>query len=285
MLGAIGLVDVTDADAVQQADITRALNAALDELAVFAPSKWYGADEHGDVLPAPSNVSIATTQNVKTFTSSDITTGAATMMGQAIVIEGDGLTNRLVRTSASGKALLLPYGGSSGTKAAVIYYDTAQMPADFRSLKGLLRVIGGDAVRIVDNTQDMGNDPFSSVVTGVPTVARMNVRTDANGYRSTFLRFNSLPTTAIRIHFEYYRRPASVATLSDDRNDLVPKEYIHSILIPICLQKLAGITSSIVIDLGKIQANHDMALAIMSQATDQEPFISTVSLYNPLFRP
>lgn len=285
MLEAIGLIAVTDADESQQTKLTQALNAALDELSVFAPAKWYGADEASDVLPAPSNVAITTTQNSKDFTSSDITTGAATMMGQAIVIEGDGITNRLVRTSATGKELLVPYLATGGSKSAVIYYDTIQMPSNFRSFKGVLRVVGGDFIRIVDNAQDMGSDPLASIVTGVPTTARMNVRTDTNGYRSTFLRFNALPTTAIRVHYEYYRRPASVATLNDDRNDLVPKDYIQSILIPICLQKLSSITDAVVIDQAKIFANRDAALAILSQAVDQEPYISSVSFSNSVFRP
>lgn len=283
MLEAIGLLETTDADTSQQGVILRALNAAIDDLAIFAPAKWFGADEHAAVLSAPSAVSMAVTQNLKTFTSTDIDNGAATMMGQAIVIAGDGITNRLVR-SGSTKTLLVPYGGSTATRDATIYYDTVPMPSDFKAFKGVLRIIGGDRLQIVDNALDLGEDPFSSIPIGTPTAARMSIRTDANGYRSTYLRLNALPASAIRVHFEYYRRPASIATLSDDRNDLVPQHFIHSILVPVCIQRLAGITDAVVVDAAKIDANYKAALAIMSQATDQEPFMQSVSLSNSIHR-
>ena len=283
MLEAIGLQDVNDADTSQQGVILRALNSAIDDLAIFAPAKWFGADEFAAVLASPSSVSLDVTQNSKTFTSTDIDSGASNMMGQAIVISGDGITNRLVR-SGSTKLLLVPYGGSTGTRDATIYYDTASMPSDFKAFKGVLRIIGGDRINIVDNALDLGEDPFSSIPVGTPTAARMSIRTDGSGYRSTFLRFNALPATAIRIHFEYYRRPASIATLNDDRNDLVPQHFVHSILSPVCIQRLAGITDAVVIDPAKIDANYRAALAIMSQATDQEPFMQSVSLSNSIHR-
>lgn len=283
MLEAIGLLETTDADTSQQGVILRALNSAIDELALFAPAKWFGADEHAAALASPSSVSIDVTQNSKSFTSTDIDSGAATMMGQAIVISGDGLTNRLVR-SGSSKILLVPYGGASATRDATIYYDTIAMPSDFKSFKGMLRIIGGNRVEIVDNAQDFGEDPFSNIPVGIPTAARMNVRTDASGYRSAFLRFNALPASTIRVHFEYYRRPASIATLNDDRNDLVPQLYINSVLIPVCLNRLAGISDAVVIDQAKIDANYTSALSIMAQASDQEPFMQSVSLSNSFHR-
>lgn len=249
LLEAIGLVQLSDADATQQAFILRAINAGIDEIATSAPVSWFGDDEAGDVLLAPTTgVAITVTANSKVFTSTPITTAKATMGGQSIVIDGDAASNRIVRLTGDTRGLLLPFGGSTGDTTATVYYDTLAMPDDFLKFKGAISIIGERGIDLVDSQALLGLPHVGAAARiGTPTRARMLTRLSNTGYRSSFLQFDSLPDSTKRIFYEYRRRPPSIATLSDDRNDLVPSGYVSSVLLPICRKHLAKMTSAIVI--------------------------------------
>jgi hypothetical protein len=269
----MGLTDLSDADATQQIDIRRAINAGIDEIGSRPPMAWYGTDEFVGVLSAPATISsIAVTQNSKSYTSAEITAGLASYGGQAILIGGDeAVTNRIVRKIDATGELLVPYGASTGTVGGTIYFDTLPMPSDFFKLNGDISVIGSGGVIQVDGQVDMGS-PYGlgRQPSGTPTRARVIARTDASKYRSFFLKFDSLTNTSIRVFFEYRRRPARIAALTDERYDLIPNGFEDSVLIPICISKLAGITSAVQVPPQFVAEGVISAGSILAQAADAQ---------------
>lgn len=271
LLEGLGLIAVSDADATQQRNILRALNNALNQIANFAPASWYRDDETGAVLPAPSTVTIAVTANSTTFTSAAITAGKATMGWQSILIDGDSFSNRIVRNQDGTLKLMMPFGGASGTTSATIYYDTVTMPSNFRRLKGSLRVVDGNTIVLTDSPVRMRSMNAPTVAT--PTYARLISRITDDGYQSSFLQMDALPPSLIRLFFEYNARPATVAALTDARNDLVPAGYEDSVLLAIAMKSLMSITPAIKIDPQAVMSNAKDATQILASITDAEGYV------------
>lgn len=273
LLGACGLTDLSDADATQQLDIRRAINAGIDEIGAIPPMAWYGVNEYVGVLPAPVVIaSIAVTQHSRAYTSAAITAGLATYGGQAILVGGDeSVINRIVRKVDATGEFLVPYGGSNGTVAGTIYSDTMAMPSDFFKVHGAISIIGGGPIKQVESQADMGS-PYGlgHGPIGIPSRVRLVARTNAEKYRSFFMQFDALTSSATRVFFEYRRRPARIAALTDERYDLVPPNFEDSVLIPICIAKLASITSAVQVDPKFIAAGLSSASQILKQAADAQ---------------
>lgn len=272
LLEGLGLLAISDADATQQRNILRALNNALNQIANFAPASWYRDDESGAVLPAPSAVSITVTANSTTFTSSDITASKATMGGQSILIDGDSFSNRIVRNQDGSLKLMMPFGGASGTTTATIYYDTVTMPSNFRQLKGSLRIVAGGSISLTDSPIRMRSMNAPTIAT--PTFARLISRVTDDGYQSSFLQMDALTPSLIRLFFEYNARPATVAALTDTRNDLVPAGYEDSVLLAIAMKSLMSITPAIKIDPQAVMSNASDAVKMLAAITDAEGYIA-----------
>lgn len=271
LLEGLGLLAVSDADAGQQLNILRALNNALNQITNFAPASWYRDDETGVVLPAPSTVSIAVTANSTAFTSSDITASKATMGGQSILIDGDSFSNRIVRNQDGTLKLMMPFGGATGTTSATIYYDTIAMPSNFRRMKGSLRKVDGGTIMLTDSPVRMRS--MNAPTISMPSYARLISRNTDDGFHSSFLQVDALPPSSIRLFFEYNSRPASVAALTDDRNDLVPAGYEDSVLLAIAMKSLMSITPAIKIDPQAVMSSASDAVNMLAQITDAEGYV------------
>jgi hypothetical protein len=267
----MGLTDLSDADATQQLDIRRAINSGIDEIGSQPPLAWYGTDEFVGILAAPATInSIDVTQNSKAYTSAEISAGLASYGGQAILIGGDeDVTNRIVRKTDATGELLIPYGSSSGTFGGTVYFDTLAMPSDFFKLNGDMSILGLGTVVQVDDQVGMGS-PYGlgRQPVGSPSRARMIARVDASKYRSFFLKFDSLTSSALRVFFEYRKRPARIAELTDERYDLIPKDFEDSVLIPICIAKLASLSTAITIPPQFISDGLSSASGILKQAAN-----------------
>jgi hypothetical protein len=243
---ACGLSAITDADAGQQQTALDALNSAVQDISTNAPSSWHRDEEFGAYIRAPQTISLTgLSQGAKTVTWAGI--GSNTWAnGCAIIIGGDPVINRIQRT-ASGYQLLHPYIGSSSTANATLYNDIVAAPADFLRFKGDLALIGYNRIPIVSNENQLGNNQQdgSPQFIGQPTLARLISRYNSDLGRAPHLKFNALPSIAMRISASYFARPMDVASWSVERYDLVPMDYVESVLIPITLQKLSEISSMV----------------------------------------
>lgn len=269
---ACGLSAITDADSGQQQTMLDALNAAIQQIASFAPLSWYGADEYADYIRAPQTITLTgLTTGSRAMTWASVSSNAWSN-GCALMLSGDPAINRLKRTADSYE-LHLPYMGSSSSTTATIYQDVIEMPENFLKLKGDVVAIGNNVIQVVATSDQMGpgKEMGSPQFVGAPTLARLISRYNRSKARVPFLKLNSLPTSAARIAFEYHLRPLDVATWSDERFDLVPLQYVQSILIPISLSKLAEL-SSIVSEsrLPMIQAGGQTAFQTLDSISDAE---------------
>lgn len=269
---ACGLSAITDADSGQQQTMLDALNAAIQSIATFAPLAWYGTEEFGAYLRAPQSISLTgLAAGAKTAVWADIGTNTWAY-GCALRIGGDPTINRFRRTSTSYE-LLHPYTGAGSTANATIYNDVVEMPTDFLKLKGDLTLIGVCPIPVVATNDQLGpnKEDGSPQFIGQPTLARLVSRYNSGKARVPYLKFNALPSTAQRIALEYHSRPADVEAWADERYDLVPSQYVQSILIPIALAKLAEL-STIVSEsrLPSLQAGGQNAFQLLDSISDAE---------------
>lgn len=269
---ACGLSSITDADSGQQQTMLDALNASIQSIATFAPLSWHGTDEYSAYVRAPISISITgLSTGSKDMTWADISTNAWAN-GCALIIGGDSAINRIQR-NASTYSLLLPYIGASSSAQAVIYNDVIEMPDNFLKFKGDLVTIGDRQIHVVPTNDTLGpnKESGSPQFMGSPTLARLVSRYNSSKARVPFLKFNALPSTAQRISFEYHLRPLDVGTWSDERYDLVPMNFVQSVLIPVALSKLAEL-STIVSEsrIQAIQIGSANAFKILDEIADAE---------------
>ncbi len=265
VLEAAGLQDITDADASQQALILRSIKAGLQELSSLAPASWWGADEFGGILLGPVSDTVSVTAGSKAITGLD----SATYSGQVIKIDGDSDIANRIRTFQGTRQLLYPYNGTTGNQAAVISFDTMDLPADFRRFKGGLSILGGSPIQIV--ATDAIQEGVKTPPTGTPSRARILSREDSGGTRVAFLRFDALTPTPIRVGGEYYCRPQDPSTLDDSRNDLCPGGYLESVLVPFVLASYGRLGGSI--DAQAAMESKRIAVAILDALNDAEGYI------------
>lgn len=270
-LEAMGLVDINDADTSQQALILRAINMAGENISNAPASKFHFSDEWSEAVRASSTFDVGVTLDSKALVSTSITDNSW-MKGQAILIGTDSALNRVVRSNSggeSGATLMMPYNGSTGTVSATVYNDLISLPDDFMRFKGDLTVVGRANLNIVDTRGAAGFSMADTRVSfGVPDTARIISRRIATGSFAPFIWLNALPNERMRIHCEYWRRVRPVTALTNERNDLVPMDFVNSILVPIVIGNLASISSSIQIDLGMVRTAHQLALNKLEDVGD-----------------
>lgn len=258
----MGLVDINDADSSQQSLALRAINGAVDEIATFGPADWWGDTQHADVLKAPTTDTITITQDAKTLSNVD-----ATSVFQPVNIDGESYTNRILVDDANAPELMIPCEAASGSTIAAVMFDTIVLPSTFRTLKGDCATFysGGQAIAYDGPWQDLYGNRAS---VGQPSSFRIVSRRNTSGQMVKCMQFSSTPAGAMRFTFDFYKRPAVVANLSTSRDDLCPPDFEHSILVPIVLSKLAGLTNAIQVDRASIQANYQSAsLTLVSVAS------------------
>ncbi len=269
---ACGLSDIADADSGQQQTMLNALNAAIQQISSFAPLSWYGADEYADYIRAPQVITLTgLTTGSRAVTWASISSNAWSN-GCALMLAGDSAINRLKRTADSYE-LHLPYIGSSSSVSATIYQDVIEMPENFLKLKGDVVMIGNNVIQVVATSDQMGSgkENGSPQFVGAPTLARLISRYNRSKARVPFLKLNSLPTSASRIAFEYHLRPLDVSSWSDERYDLVPVQFVESVLLPIALVKLSEFSTLVSESrLAKIQSGATTAFSILDSIADAE---------------
>jgi hypothetical protein len=264
ILEASGQQSVSEIDAGAAGTILRAQNAAIQELCGKAPASWWGADEFGALVKAPKSGTATFTQGLKTITDPD----PGDIAGQAL-FAGDetGVANRVISRAGALEAMFA-YQGESGTLPIAVYYDTLELPQDFRRFKSSLTLMGSGNIPV---TEDAFDNQFTTA-RATPTAARVISRENDSGERVAFLRFNAMPTAAIRVYGEYYRRPANIATLDDERNDICPAGYLESVFIPVAIMRYISLGGS-AIDPASIQAAYAQVGTILTEATAAPGFV------------
>ena len=258
-LEAMGLVALGDVDESQRSVIERGLSQAIDEIATFAPASWWGDSRGGGIIPAPTTDAIGITSG-----STVITGVANSTINQAVLIPGDQYPNRAWKV-AGGFSLTFPTLAATGTVTADVHSDTVELPPDFRAVRGDIEIVSGGRIRIVT---ELSSDDLQH---GTPSRAAVLPRINADGFVTPHLCFNASPAEAVRFTFNYYRRPVAITSLTDDRNDLCPRGFEHSILVPIMLSKIASISNSVKLSPQSLAENYKSASAMLVAAADVGP--------------
>lgn len=261
-LEALGISAITDADTNQQAQMLRAANAAIQEIAIHSPSNWNQIDEYGTRNRAPQTISIGVTAGSTAFTWAGLTTNQWAFEN-ALVINGDGQVINRIKKGNSSNSLLFPYGGSTGTQQATLYNDIVELPPDFIRFKSDFTMLGTGPIQIVGSNREMvyygdmtqGSPQF----VGEPTAGRMISRMASDGSRRTFIKLDGLPVSEKRFFFEFYKGPTTIASFDDTRQDLVPFKYVESVLVPWCLWKLSQFLGGITMPADRINAGYSDA--------------------------
>lgn len=125
-------------------DINRAIDAAADA----NPQAFFQTRPSlGEIIRQQTAVTVSVTNSAKTIT---VTSGydVSWMAGCAIMIDSDGLLNRL-ENEAAGTAPTLdrPFLGSTGSHSATVYHDWIRMPPALRMVMDPVTISGSEQSR------------------------------------------------------------------------------------------------------------------------------------------
>lgn len=284
ILDACALSAIEDADAGQQATLLRAFNAAVQHISVKSPASWHRVDEWSGYFRAPTLATFTgLTTGTKAFTWSALSSNSWAL-NCAARLASDVAINRIQKRGSTSQ-LLLPYIGSDSSDSVTIYNDVIETPDDFLRMKGDLTIIGKGKIYVAGSNDELGSnlEDGSPQEVGIPTRVRLVSRFNSVGAKRPHLKLDALPSSAERIYAEYYARPLDVTSWTEERQDLVPMDYVMSVLIPVVLQKVGEFTTLITDSrLPGNQSAYEDAMMILSEIGDAEGSTSPGRLSNAL---
>ena len=237
----------------RNAAVMLAMNGALQEIFGKA-SPWVRYDETGQLLRAPTEVTITVTNG---STSGTITAGwESWMAGCSIVIEGSSLDNAIKNDSASA-TLKFPHDGTSGSKSGTVYHDCVTPAVDIMEVcepvKANGRLLGvinsGDYPSATRSDSDFG---FHRHVVELEATPRVSERIgqplayavetwckDAATGAKPRIKIQPAPDAAGFIEFRAMLAPPVVITsLTSTALLPIPLDYVQSIFMPFAAHRL-----------------------------------------------
>jgi hypothetical protein len=233
------------------AAVAGAMNGAFQRL--FAGSgPWVRRDSRAALIYAPTAVTVAVTNG---STSATVTGWASWMAGCLIVIEGDETENRIKNDSASA-VLKIPYGGTTGTKAATVWCDTVTIgtdvlevhePVSFKGAKLTPLPAAGIPASLI-TLNDYGTPSYTGfheaerglvASAGTPRFYSIDTWTkDAATPSGMRLSLSPLPSHAGHIEYETTLQPPVVSDLSLTTVLPIPLSLADSVFLPIATMML-----------------------------------------------
>jgi hypothetical protein len=236
--------------------VVAAMNAALEEC-YGQGSPWMRQDNRGDLLRAPVTVTIAVTEGSR---SGMITTGWQDWMaGCSIVIDGHDIDNQ-IRDENADCTLKYPYGGTTGSRSALVYHDCLTVAPDVLTVLEPVNV-NGRRIRPLSNGQSV-NAPYHVRDFGMhhQIYSEPNVEALRLSALAGFVRAFSIETYApdeamntvlrIRLHgtviasstFDYAAKLKAprISSAGSLEAPPVPHDFVASIFLPVARQKLTA---------------------------------------------
>lgn len=238
----------------RNASVVAAMNAALEEC-YGQGSPWMRQDDRGDILRAPATVTITVTEGSRSGT---ITAGWQDWMaGCSIVITGHDVDNQ-IRDENAECTLKFPYGGTSGSKQALVYHDCITVDSDVLLVMEPVRVDGrriypvhnGQSIHAPAHVRDFGMihqiyaEPNIealrlSALTGF--VRAFSIETYApDEARNTVLRIRIHGTVNASATFAYAAKLKAprITNAGSLEAPPVPHDFVASVFLPVARQKL-----------------------------------------------
>lgn len=213
-------------------------------------------DEVGGIIYAPTTVTIAVTEG-----SSDATIAteyAPWMAGCSIVIVGHDIDNQIrnAETNGTGAVLKYPYGGTTGTVAALVYHDSLIIRNDVMQVLKPVRVDRQEIMPIANPGNfgtrvygDFGRNqhtyliPLNSrVADTVGTICGYKVETyspTVTGEPLNRMKLAPAPAYAGIIDYMAKLKPAPIVSLASSSTLPIPNQFVESILFPMARKRLS----------------------------------------------
>jgi hypothetical protein len=250
LLSMCGLESVDHGPPNLEDRIIQDINRALEAVGESNPNCFYQVrPDQAEVVRPPTAVSVTVTQYSKaiTFNSGYV---SSWMPGNAIIISGDGVMNRIEdEASPSAPALAEPYMGATGTYTATVYNDWVMLPTNVRQImdpvsldKSTILIPAQSAadlnLRLMDYNKNYDRRYAAFVMALQKSVleptrywpyAQMVIGTLRAG-----IMLDSLPSAARKLVYDARKLVfAPVTTLSDTRTTLMPQSKDTEILLPV----------------------------------------------------
>lgn len=294
LLPMLGVEAIGDAPPEAATRILYDLNSVLREIYAQAPEPWIGVSPRGDLIRAPTTVTITTTADSKTVTFA----GYATWMaGCSIQIEGDATINKLTNDVSAGVSLVLPYDGTSGSHSATVYHDSINLDSSVVSVLSPVMLEDQWELLPMNERDRMNSQVFGRYHGGdhgirpnvFPLLARDKRVTRPQAYsmgepNMTFngdvtqrMVLDTFPDTRYRMSYQA-KTFLSVTDLSADaRTNFLPFGHDFSILRPWLRYRFATWPDSRMSQ-DELQGEFDAALSMLQGMTGPRFEISQVSI-------
>ena len=236
----------------RNAAVLEAINGAFQEC-FGNGSPWLRWDERGALLKTPAAVTISVTEG---STSGTITGWAAWMEGCTIVIDGHDLDNQ-IRNGSSTAVLKYPYGGSTGSKNAMVYQDCIPLASDVLAVHQPVRINGteilprpsadvhGRSMQDYGAHLDFVEVPVvrqrASVAAGQPVSYWVETYTASDTADPTLrLRLGPANSKAGSIEYRAMLVPPVISSIASTSTLPIPFGFDQTIFLPIARQKLTA---------------------------------------------
>ena len=231
--------DFTRLGLTEQTDLLEAANAAIQQIYNLLPIYFKQMTE-GFVLPAPTTISLALTNNSPTLPADYFTSD---QFGRSILIDGDPAWNQIIGT----RNLQTPYNGVTGTHSGTVYgnavYST-RYPFDrivgnprFSQQNTGMFFRDGELTRAQPGT----NAWLYNNNVGRPTIWWPEPLGNSQGNQPLLvLRFAPAPDIAysINVRMAYWPRRLILDDAINASTITVPDQFIEPCLIPLGLRAL-----------------------------------------------
>lgn len=248
----IGIEDpATHADPAELRRVTSDFNKALQKIFALGPRIWSEAPA-GTTLRAPESLTGLTfTDGATTLSGVSL---AARMHNCTIVVGDDAQQNRVVETGSGTYSLLFPYAGTSAVASgtATVYYDAINLAANAVEILPPIQLVGYGQLWPLTAQVELYEPGSYSTDHGrtsgwaVPWADRNGQReinqpreylVESNrkytGEITACIRINPLPNILYRLRWQQRFAAPRITGIADTTTNLIPHDYIESILMPI----------------------------------------------------
>ena len=235
--------------------VKSAINGAIQEYWLKTGAS-VREEEVGDLIHAPTAVTITVTA---ASSESGIASGYAEWMaGCSIVIVGHDIDNQIRTAETDGTETILkyPYGGSSGTVAALVYHDSMMVRDDVMQVLKPVRVdrqeiwpvanpgnFGLQSYGDFGRSQNTYRAPLNSRVADTTgTICGYKVETYSpaeTGEAVNRIKLVPAPAQSGIIDYMAKLKPWSISSLSSTSPLPIPNEFVEAILLPLARKRLA----------------------------------------------
>ena len=241
----------------RNAAVMAAMNQALEECHSQS-SPWVRESQIGELTRPNATITVSVTQDSRNIT---VSSGwQSWMAGCGVVIDGHDIDNQF-RDTTSSNTLKFPYGGTSGSKQAVVYHDCITLADEVLQVIAPLRfngrpvpaLVSGGIISNPARLDDYGRHRLVDVTQQTTTPLRLadlagrvhafsveTYATAASVISANRIRLHGPPAASGTIEFKTKLKPPAITDIAATTAVPIPHDFVASVFLPIARQKLTA---------------------------------------------